>query len=140
MASTGAELVRIATPRSISSLFATLALSLAGLGIYGLISRLVHMQVKEIGIRVALGAQRGQILGLVLGGALTPVMTGGALGIAAAAALSRLLESLLYEVGALDLATFLLAPTMLVVTALLASYLPARRAALIDPVTALRQD
>jgi len=121
-------------------LFATLALGLAGLGIYGLISRLVHMQTKEIGIRVALGAQRGQILNLVLGGALTPVMIGGALGIAGAAGLSRLLESLLYEVAALDPVTFLAAPLVLVGTALLASYLPARRATLIDPLIALREE
>jgi ABC-type antimicrobial peptide transport system permease subunit len=120
--------------------FATLALGLAGLGIYGLISRLVHMQTKEIGIRVALGARRGQILGLVLGGALVPVVIGGLLGIAGAAGLSRLLGSLLYGVAALDPATFLLTPLLLVATALLASYLPARRATRIDPVTALRND
>jgi len=120
--------------------FATLALALAGLGIYGLISRLVHMQTKEIGIRVALGARRGQILGLVLGGALVPVLIGGLLGIAGAAGLSRLLDSLLYEVAALDPATFLLTPIVLVATALLASYLPARRATRIDPIMALRNE
>ncbi len=120
--------------------FAALALGLAGLGIYGLVSRLVHMQTKEIGIRVALGAQRGQVLSLVLGTALVPVMIGGLLGIVGAAGVARLLESLLYGVAALDPATFLLTPLVLVATALLASYLPARRATLIDPVTALRDE
>jgi putative ABC transport system permease protein len=121
-------------------LFALLALGLAGLGIYGLISRLVQSRAKDIGIRVALGAQRGQILGLVLGGALAPVVIGGVLGIAGAAGLTRLFESLLYEVGTLDPTTFLLTPLVLIGTALLASYLPARRATKIDPIMALRQE
>jgi predicted permease len=120
--------------------FAILALALAGLGIYGLISRLVHMQRREIGIRVSLGAQRGRILRLVLGTALAPVMVGGAVGMGAAVLLSRLLESLLYGVGALDPTTFVTTPLLLVAVALLASYLPARRATRVDPITALRQE
>ena len=121
------------------TLFALLALALAGLGIYGLIARLVQTQVKEIGIRVTLGAPRGRIVELVLGGALRPVLIGGLVGIAGAVALSRLLESLLYEVNALDPATFLLTPLLLMATALLAAWLPARRATAIDPIEALRQ-
>ncbi|MGD8331633.1 MAG: ABC transporter permease [Acidobacteriota bacterium] len=119
-------------------LFAALALALAGLGIYGLIARLVQTQFKEIGIRVALGAQRGGILRLVLTGALLPVLLGGIAGLAAAAGLSRLLGSLLYEVGALDPATFVATPVVLAATALLAGWLPARRATRIDPIVALR--
>jgi putative ABC transport system permease protein len=122
------------------SLFAALALALAGLGIYGLIARLVQSQVPEIGIRVALGAQRGSILGLVLAGALTPVLVGGALGLAAAAGMTRLLESLLYEVGTLDPLTFATTPAVLALTALVAGWLPARRATRIDPIVALRQE
>ena len=120
--------------------FAILALGLAGLGIYGLISRLVHTQTKEIGIRLALGAQRSQVVGIVLGASLAPVMIGGFMGLIGAAGLTRLLETLLYGVAALDPATFLAAPVVLLATALLASYLPARRATLIDPVTALRNE
>ncbi len=121
-------------------LFATIALVLAGLGTYGLIARLVSMQSKEIGIRIALGAQRREILTLVLTGALTPVLLGGLGGLAGAAGLSRMVESLLYQVGTLDPLTYLSTPIVLVATALLASYLPARRALEVDPITALRQE
>jgi putative ABC transport system permease protein len=119
-------------------LFAVLALALAGLGIYGLIARRVQMQRKEIGIRVALGAQRGGILNLVMSAALEPVVAGGLIGLAAAAWLSHLLEELLYEVGALDPVTFVMTPAVLLATALIAGWLPARRATRVDPVTALR--
>ena len=121
-------------------LFALLALGLAGLGIYGLIARLVHMQTREIGIRVALGAQRGEVLHLVLGAALVPVLLGGIIGIVGAAGFARVAESLLYGIGALDPISFLATPVILLATALLAGYLPARRATRIDPIDALRQE
>lgn len=118
--------------------FAALALFLAVFGVYGLLSYTVSQRRREIGVRMALGAQRGDIVALVVrqGGAL--VAAGGVLGLLAAAASSRVLESFLYGVATDDRLTFVAGPLVLVAAALAACWLPARRATRIDPVQALR--
>lgn len=119
-------------------LFAAAALLLAGVGVYGVVASSVARRTQEIGVRVALGAARGVVLRLVLGQAIAPVLGGIALGLAAAFALTRLLASMLYGVTPTDPLTLAAASLLLVAIALAASYLPARRAAALDPLTALR--
>jgi putative ABC transport system permease protein len=120
--------------------FAGLALALAALGIYGVISYSVSTRVREIGIRLALGATRGEVVRLVAGEGLRLATAGIVVGLLGAAAATRLLETLLFEVRPLDPATFLAAAVVLVAVALLASALPAARAARVDPASALRAD
>ena len=118
--------------------FAGLALLLAALGIFGLLSYTVAQRRGEIGIRMALGARRGDILALVARQAAVLVAVGAVAGMAGAAASSRVLESLLHDVATDDLLTFAAAPLVLVAVALAACWLPARRATRVDPVEALR--
>ena len=122
------------------TLFGALALALAALGTYGVVSYAVAQRTHEIGIRMALGARRGQVLGMVVGRSSALTFAGLAAGIAAAFALTRLLSGLLYGVSTTDPLAFLAAPSALAAVALLASYLPARRAAGLDPLIALRRD
>jgi predicted permease len=122
------------------ALFAATALTLAAIGIYGTISLLVSERTQEMGIRLALGANRPAILKLVLGQGLGLVATGLAIGVASAIALTRTLAGLVYGVGTLDPLTFFSVPALLAVVALLACLLPARRAAAVDPITTLRQN
>jgi len=117
--------------------FAVVALALAIVGVYGVTAFSVAQRRREIGIRMALGAQRGSVLGLVLRQALLLAGLGVAIGAAAALALSRVTASLLFGVSATDLGSFAGGALLLVLLALLASYLPARRAARVDPVLAL---
>ena len=118
--------------------FAALALVLAAFGIYGLLSYTVAQRRREIGVRMALGAQRGDIVGLVVRQGAALIATGAVAGLLAAAASSRVLESFLYGVTTDDRLTFVLAPLVLVAVAVFACWLPARRATRIDPMDALR--
>jgi putative ABC transport system permease protein len=120
--------------------FAEIAFLLAAVGIYGVISCDVSERTHEIGIRVALGAQPGDVLKLVLGHGARLAGYGIAAGLAAAFALTRLMASMLYGVKATDAYTFAAIPVLLGAVALAASYLPSRRALALDPVTALRHE
>jgi predicted permease len=119
-------------------IFACVAMTLAVVGIYGVMAYEIAQRTHEIGIRMALGAGRGGILRMVLGQSLRVVLVGMAAGIAAALALARLMESLLYGVQPLDPITFTTVPIVVLAVAALASLIPARRATTVDPVVALR--
>jgi predicted permease len=118
--------------------FGLLALLLAAIGIFGVISYAVTQRTREIGIRMALGAQAGGIFRLVVGESLKLIALGMAIGLACAIAGTRLLSGFLYGLSALDLATFAGVPLLLALVALLACYIPARRAMRVDPMVALR--
>jgi predicted permease len=133
----------VSEPRAMMWLFAAFAgcaLLLAAVGTYGVVSYTTAQRTYEIGVRMAVGATRGQVFGLVLGHSLRLVLTGAALGVLAALALGRTLSSFLYGVTARDPVTFSAVGALLIVTAILAGYLPGRRAAATDPVRALRGD
>ncbi len=121
------------------ALFAGMALMLAGIGVYGTISLLVAERTQEMGIRLALGADRPAILRLVLGQGMRLTLIGLFTGLAGATVLTRTLSGLIYGVGALDPLTFAAVPLLLCLVALLACFMPARRAASIDPVNTLKQ-
>jgi putative ABC transport system permease protein len=132
-----------AGPRSTASLFAVfaaLALALGAVGIYGVISYSVAQRTREIGIRMALGARQQEVLLLIVGQCARLAFLGVAVGLAGALLLTRLMSSLLYGVGAADPATYASVAILLVVVALAASYLPARRAMRMDPAIALRHE
>ncbi len=125
---------------SLMSLFALLALALAATGIYGVLSYLVAQRTREIGIRIALGATAGAVLSLILKRGMALILIGTAIGLAGAFALTRLIKALLFGVSATDPATFALVALLLVGVALIAGYIPARRATKVDPMVALRHD
>ena len=120
------------------SVFSATALALAVIGIYGVLSYSVALRRQEFSIRLALGAQRADILGLVLRQALTLTAAGIAIGLLVALWLTRLVAGMLYQVGTRDLTTFVLAPLVFLAIALAVSYLPAHRATTVDPIEELR--
>jgi len=121
-------------------LFGVLGLLLAAVGIYGVMAYTVSRRTREIGIRVALGAARGKVVGMILGGGLRLALVGVGIGVAAAAGLAGFLRNLLYTGRALDPLAFTGVPLVLVGVALLATWLPARGAARVDPVRALKTE
>jgi putative ABC transport system permease protein len=118
--------------------FAGLALALAGVGLYGVMSCLAAQRTHEIGVRMALGAQRGDVLRLVVWQAMVLAITGAAIGWGGALALTRLMASLLFGITARDPVIFVTAPLVMLAVALAASFFPARRASKVHPLTALR--
>jgi putative ABC transport system permease protein len=124
----------------LSGFFGLLALLLASVGLYGILSYGVASRRNEIGIRMALGAQMGNVIKLIMKSGLLIAIIGVAIGLAGAFALTRLMTSLLFAVEATDKATFAGVSVGLVVIALLACYIPARRAAKVDPLEALRYE
>lgn len=124
----------------LSAIFAALATLLAAVGLYGVIAYAVARRTREIGLRMALGAERGHVRRMVLGQVGWMILAGGAIGLAAAVALGAAARSLLFEVEAHDPLVFAAATVVLTAVALLAGYLPTRRAAQVDPLTALRAE
>jgi predicted lysophospholipase L1 biosynthesis ABC-type transport system permease subunit len=117
-----------------------MALALGVIGIYGVISYAVSQRTREIGIRLALGARKGELKWMFVRSALVLTGVGVAIGVVAAAGLTRFMKSLLFGISPLDPLTYVAIPFILVSAAVLASYLPARRAAAVDPVVALRTE
>ncbi len=125
---------------SLLALFGALALLLATLGIYGVMSFSVAQRARDIGVRMALGARRGEVLGMVLSQGMKLVAAGLAIGLLLAAAVSRLASGLLIGVSAVDPVAFLATPPLLALVALISIYVPARRATAVDPTVVLRYD
>ena len=120
--------------------FAVLSLALASVGLYGVLSYLATQRTAEIGVRIALGAQRQQVLNLMLGDGLRPALYGLVLGLVASLAAVKLIESMLYETRPLDPAIFAAVAVTLLAVAALACFVPAWRTSRIDPMQALRTE
>jgi len=120
--------------------FAATAMLLAAIGLYGVLAYAVGQRTREIGIRLALGAKRGEVLRMVISQAGRLAIAGVLLGLAAAVLASRVLRSQLFEIAPTDLLTYAMVGVGLLLVALVASWIPARRASRIDPLVALRHD
>jgi ABC-type antimicrobial peptide transport system permease subunit len=125
---------------TVIGLFAALALILAAVGIYGVAAYITSERTAEIGVRIALGAQRWQVVAGVVGRVTTTGLIGLGLGLVVAIALSRLMRSVLYQAPATDVLSFAAVAALLVLTTVAAAYIPARRASRIDPMVALRAE
>jgi putative ABC transport system permease protein len=121
-------------------LFAFIALFLAAVGLYGVVAYTVNLRTQEIGLRMAIGAQRGDVLQLVVGGGMKLALAGVAIGILGALALARLLTTMVYEVTPFDPTSYAATALVLTAVAALACYVPARRATRVDPIVALRTE
>jgi putative ABC transport system permease protein len=133
----------VAQPRlqtMLLGLFGLVALVLASVGIYGVLAYAVAKRTREIGIRMALGAQTGDVVKLIIAQGMKPALLGIGIGLAFAFALTRVMRSLLYEISATDPVTFIAVALLLISVALLACWIPARRATKMDPMMALRDD
>jgi putative ABC transport system permease protein len=119
--------------------FAAIALFLAAVGLYGVVAYSVGQRTQEIGVRMAIGARRADVLGLVIGGGMKIALIGVAIGLAGALALSRVIETMLFDVTRFDPASYAATALVLMAVAALACYVPARRATRVDPIVALRQ-
>jgi ABC-type antimicrobial peptide transport system permease subunit len=120
--------------------FSLFALLLAVVGVYGVVAQAASQRTREIGVRMALGAEREQVRRLVVRQAMPPVLVGALVGVAAALGLGRLLSGLLFGVGGADPLAFTGSVAIMLAAALVAAYVPARRASRLDPVRALRTD
>jgi putative ABC transport system permease protein len=122
------------------TLFAGIALALAALGIYGVVAYSVAQRTHEVGIRLALGAQKGDVLRLLIKNGMLLTLIGVALGVLIASQVTRLMTALLFEVTPTDTTTFVAVSALFVLVAFIASYVPARRATKVDPLVALRYE
>jgi predicted permease len=122
------------------SVFGGLALLLSAIGIYGVVSYAVSKRTRELGIRISLGASASDVVRMAVGGGMRLVVVGGFVGVALAGALTWSISDFLYGISSTDVATFVAIPVLLCGVALLAAFVPARRASAVDPVTALRRD
>jgi ABC-type antimicrobial peptide transport system permease subunit len=122
------------------TVFGGLALTLAAIGIYGVVSHAVSRRTRELGIRMSLGATAQDVVRMAIGGGMRLVMIGGVFGMVLAGAVTWAISGFLYGVGPNDIATFIAIPALLSVVALFAAWIPARRASRVDPVGALRSE
>ena len=132
----------VAQPRfglTVVTVFAALALALAAVGLYGVLSYGVSQRRRELGVRAALGADRGRLIALVLREALAVSIVGAAIGLIAASALTRLMQTLLFGISPLDAVSYASGLVVLLIVALSAGFIPAWRAAMTDPAVALRE-
>jgi putative ABC transport system permease protein len=120
--------------------FAVVSLALAAIGLFGVMAYLVSQRTREIGVRLALGATRGEVFRMVLGRGLTLALIGATIGVSAALGLTRVMETLLFSISRTDPLTFVAMPAALIVVAGVACYVPARRAMKVDPVVMLRAE
>jgi putative ABC transport system permease protein len=134
----GATLKRERFTMLLLSVFAAVALALAAVGLYGVVSYAVSQRTREIGIRMALGARRSDVLMMVIGQGIKLAGAGALIGLGGALALKRLIETLVFGVSATDPLTFTTIALLLELVALLACWIPARRATKVDPMIALR--